>query len=333
MVVQAQKGLSKLTVAAETAPSNEDEEAPVDPSDEAGPSNTSVPVEASTPTTTRENVEGGGSQSFFSRLQASLPPTVVSTVATVQSNIPESIIHASENIDFAQIRSNIVSDFHRVQDVTRAQAGDYFQKSEALLREAVKEAGEALRDAVKVVPPEEVSGSPAPVGMLWDGTDLWMLHHDGGSPTDASGSSTQPQTAASVATRAEALLKRLKHDPTILRLDPEAEDISKAAFTFWQEKEVNTKEGGVEGEEWSSRIAVALDDSADGQALRQLEKALGLFFSLVILVQMANFFYILHLVPDEMTKSIFWLRFFFRCHQIREDEQKRKALLRSTCIM
>ena len=272
--MQAQKGLSKLTVAGEA---KEDSEAPVNPSDEAGPSNT---VEASTPTTRETSTEGSSSQSFFSRLQASLPPTVVATVATVQSNIPESIKHASENIDFAQIRSNIVSDFHRVQDVTRAQAEDYFQKSEALLREAVKEAGEALRDAVKVVPPEEASRSSAPVGMLWDGTDSWMFPYDGGSPTGASGSSTQPQTAASVATRAEALLKRLKHDPTIFRLDPEAEDISKSAFTYWQEKEVNTKEGGIEGEEWSTRIAVALDDSADGQALRQLEEMLGLLFSL-----------------------------------------------------
>lgn len=35
------------------------------------------------------------------------------------------------------------------------------------------------------------------------------------------------------------------------------------------------------------------------------------------------------LVPSEMTKPAFWLRFFFRTHQIRLEEEKRKALLQS----
>ena len=71
--------------------------------------------------------------SFLSRLQATLPPNIVSTM---QNHIPESIKHASESIDLGQLRSTLVSDFQRVQGVTRAQAEEYFHKSEGLLREA-----------------------------------------------------------------------------------------------------------------------------------------------------------------------------------------------------
>lgn len=37
------------------------------------------------------------------------------------------------------------------------------------------------------------------------------------------------------------------------------------------------------------------------------------------------------LVPAEMTRAAFWLRFFFRSHQIRTEEEKRKALIQSEC--
>ena len=37
------------------------------------------------------------------------------------------------------------------------------------------------------------------------------------------------------------------------------------------------------------------------------------------------------IVPAEMAKSVFWLRFFFRSHQIRTEEDKRKALIQSKC--
>jgi hypothetical protein len=33
------------------------------------------------------------------------------------------------------------------------------------------------------------------------------------------------------------------------------------------------------------------------------------------------------LVPSELTEQEFWQRFFFRAHQIKEEEEKRKALL------
>ena len=235
-------------------------------------SSTSTSTSAEAPTE-----ETGGPSSFFSRLQASLPPNIVSTL---QNHIPESIRHASENVDLGQLRSTLVADFQRVQGVTRAQAEEYFYKSEALLREAVKEAGEVLKDAVKVVPPEEGSAG----GIVWDGSDVWVLPSasalDGGvegrSSSSSSRSGGEPLTAAAVATRAEALLKRLRHDASVLRRDPEED--AKAEFLLWREREVDSEEGGIEGAGWSGRIGSAVGEPVDGEALKELENSLGRFF-------------------------------------------------------
>lgn len=295
VVVQAQKELSKLSVGAETPRAStlevregEETTTVVELGNEAESSNASASTDelgesASTP---REGMsaEATTTQSFFSRLQATLPPAIVTTV---QNNLPESIKHASENIDFGQLRSNVLHDLQRVQGVTLTQAEEYLHKSEVLLREAMKEAGEVLREAVKVVPPEE-AGSSAGTGrgLLWDGTDVWMLPFENGSgrtsvvPESSDGGQSEavhePQRAvAAVATRAEALLKRLKEDPAILRLDPEQDENSKIVFASWREKEVETKDGGIEGKEWGDKITEALEDGVDGQALRQLEDTLG----------------------------------------------------------
>ena len=194
----------------------------------------------------------------------------------MQNHIPESIKHASESIDLGQLRSTLVSDFQRVQGVTRAQAEEYFHKNEGLLREA----GEVLKDAVKVIPPSE-EGTTSTT-MVWNGSDVWMLPYDnmdGAVVGQSSPSSSRPAgehlTAAAVATRAEALMKRLKHDPSILRLNPEEDDIVKADFLSWKEKEVDSREGGIEGTEWDGRAATALEDSRDGPALKELEETLG----------------------------------------------------------
>ncbi len=277
------------TPKASTSEAKEGEEStPVEPGNEAESSDTS----ASTPregvfSDEESNNNPTTTSSFFSRLQATLPPAIVTTV---QNHIPESLKHASENgIDFGQLRTSLLSDLQRVQGVTITQAEEYLHKSELLFKEAVKEAGEVLREAVKVVPPEEAAaGGAGGGGLLWDGTDVWMLPFENVSSATAAPPETrdgkrpsravdEPQTAvAAVATRAEALLKRLKHDPAILRLDPEQEENSNVVFDSWREKEVETKEGGMEGnKEWVARITEVLEDPVDGQALRQLEEALG----------------------------------------------------------
>ncbi|EDR10972.1 uncharacterized protein LACBIDRAFT_324999 [Laccaria bicolor S238N-H82] len=64
--------------------------------------------------------------SLFSRLQSALPPNIV---ATVNNTTPESLKHVTDNVDFAGIRSNLLTEFQRVQGVTCAQAEEYVHKS------------------------------------------------------------------------------------------------------------------------------------------------------------------------------------------------------------
>lgn len=217
------------------------------------------------------------SQSLFSRFQATLPPNLVSTV---QNQIPESLKHAPGSIDFANLKTTLTSEFQRVQGITRAQAEEYVHKSEELL----KEAGEFLKDAVKVLPPEEgSSGSIAPAGVLWDGTDIWMLPDivptSSGSKGKerASSSSGRPSVDGlrAVATRAESLLKQLRHDPEVIRVDPAADERAKVLYDAWIREELDTKEGGIGGKEWATRIEKALSDPIDGSGLKTTMDTLG----------------------------------------------------------
>ncbi|EDR02628.1 uncharacterized protein LACBIDRAFT_308318 [Laccaria bicolor S238N-H82] len=56
--------------------------------------------------------------SLFSRLQSALPPNIV---ATVNNTTPESLKHVTDNVDFAGIHSNLLTEFQHVQGVTCAQ--------------------------------------------------------------------------------------------------------------------------------------------------------------------------------------------------------------------
>ncbi|KAI0074383.1 hypothetical protein K474DRAFT_1626034 [Panus rudis PR-1116 ss-1] len=257
------------------------------------------------------------SQNLFARLQSSLPPNLVSTVQnTVQNTLPEALKQPG-TIDFTQLRSTLSSEFQRVQGLTRAQAEEYVHKSESLIREA----SEFLKDAVKVVPPEE-GGTVAPVGTLWDGTDIWMLPEVGLPPSSTSSrkgkgkdtdstSSGRPSTDGlrAVATRAEALLKQLRHNPDVLKVDPESDEKTKAAYEVWIQNNVSSKEGGISGAEWSGVIEKALSDPIDGQALRATRDTL---------------------VPSTLSNDVFWTRYFFRVNQVEQEEERRKALLQRT---
>ncbi|KAJ7178330.1 hypothetical protein C8R43DRAFT_973001 [Mycena crocata] len=306
VVTQAQQELSKLTAEIPKTPTDDSADAGEAAAAESGEEAT-TPRTASPSAPEASSSSSAGVQNLFSRLQSALPPNIVSTV---QSHIPETLKHASENIDLAQLRTSLTAEFQRVQGVTRVQAEEYVHKSEALLREAMKEAGEVLRDAVKVIPPEEAQSSSGSGNLIWDGADMWMLPFDS-SDTSAKGKdrvgrqSTDTQLA--VATRAESLLKRLKHDPEIIKHDPEADAGVKEFYGQWLG---SVMKDGIDGEEWTSKIAAVLNESADGQALKANQDAL---------------------VPAEMTRETFWQRYFFRVHQIEQEEEKRKALLqRST---
>ncbi len=254
-------------------------------------------------------------------MQSALPPSIV---ATVQDHIPDSLKHASENIDFVQLRATLSTEFQRVQGVTRSQAEEYVHKSEALLKEAIKEASDVLRDAVKVIPPEESNSS----GLVWDGSDIWMLPAD---PSETSSSSAdkgkgKATSQRAVATRAEALLKRLKHDSEIIRRDPEVDQGSKEVYTQWLASDVSSKEGGIDNEEWKDKINSALQDPVDGAGLKANEDTLGK--STPISASAFRLTPLHHAVPSEMTRETFWTRYFFRAHQIAREEKKRQALIR-----
>jgi len=285
VVVQAQKELSKFTAADAPQETNETIQRTEIENNDTEPS-TSAEESTTSTLPTREGPEPSGTtQTLFSRLQAAFPPNIV---ATVQNNIPESLKHASENIDLPQIRANLLSELQRVQGVTLAQAEEYAHKSEAMLREAVKEAGEVLRDAVKVLPPDEAGSSANRSALIWDGTDMWTLPYDPSESTntgkekEGGSSSRLTETRNAVATRAEALLRRLKTDPAILRHDPEIEEGIKDQYAEWRESEVNKLDGGVDGTEWEARIDAALKDTVDGQALAQLEETLGNAFFVLL---------------------------------------------------
>lgn len=229
-----------------------------------------------------------------------------------------------------------------MQGVTRAQAEEYVHKSEALLREAMKEAGDVLREAVKVIPPE---GSATDAPVVWDGSDIWMLpglaaHAEGsatagsaskrkGKEVDSGPPSGRPSEDArrAVATRAESLLKQLRNNPEITKVDP-AVDTSNDAYLAW----ADTSEASGEGfgtKAWGERIAGALSDPSDGTALQTTFDALGMipFISSMITT---SFF---PPVPSFMPEEVFWVRYFFRVHQIETEENRRKALLQGKLLV
>ena len=259
--------------------STSQDEKPEEEGSEEGDSGSDNESTSSTIGLTASTNAGFSAQSIFTRLQSSIPPNLVSTV---QSNIqiPPSIRHAaSGSVDFSQLKNTLTTEFTRVQDITLAQAGGYVQKSEELLREA----GEFLKDAVKVVPPESQGES---IGVVWDGSDVWMLpamaasvapERTHGASTGGAGRSSMEGTRA-VATRAGELLRRLRHDDTVIKADPEGEETVKALYNEWVSNRVEPV-GGIEGEEWSEKRKLALD--AEGvSGLRDSVGMSSLFYSM-----------------------------------------------------
>jgi hypothetical protein len=277
VVVQAQKEFGKLTQASEESTS-EDSSALVGEESKTNEAQPPESKESDNSLSSSEVTDHGApssplqSQSIFARLHQAIPPNIISTV---QKNIPESLKQASEHIDIAHLKS----EFQRVQGVTRAHAEEYVHKSEVLFREAMKEAGEVLKDVVKVVPPDQADNLP---GVMWDGTDIWMLPTDyGRRPSEAKGKdkeSTPTSARLAVASRAEALLRKLKSDPEIIAHDTEEGSEVKALFEEWLKEHVDSKEG-IEGPEWKAKVEQALADPFDGSVLQATYDALGTFMS------------------------------------------------------
>ncbi|GJJ06659.1 hypothetical protein Clacol_000854 [Clathrus columnatus] len=349
VVSQAQKGIEKqfstLTPASssssseaqiseklpETIPENEPEE------DAAAQGGGSPQLES---TLNTPSASSNNNNTFFSRLQSSLPPnlTPASLSTTLQRHLPENLQHGlnleKATTDFAQLRATLVDNVQRVQSGTTIQqaeklAEQYLSKGEALF----KEAGFFLKDAIKVLPPEE--GDDTTAGVIWDGTDLWPI------PSTTSrkgkgkeGSDVTPGASSSLRSlgrRTEILLRKLRTDADEIRKNPEDESdpaIKGLWLSFTKEVEDN---GGINGKTWAEKVEAVTTQSNHDEDIKELINAhtqLGRLrkFSL----EKYNGLILLLLVPSEMTDEVFWTRYFFRITQIQQEEERRKALLEGT---
>lgn len=178
-----------------------------------------------------------------------------------------------------------------MQGVTRAQAEEYAHRSEVLLREA----GEYLKDAVRVLPPEgesseghesegaEVMIDPMGLGVVVMppglGTSVPSRSVKGargsgkGKEREGTVVEAQRQLAAS---RAAALVAKLKQDVDTLRQDPRADPQTKEMFETWYASEVTNREGGVTSAYWIERTKEALAQE-DSDALKATRDSLGEF--------------------------------------------------------
>ncbi|KAG9101746.1 hypothetical protein FS749_003821 [Ceratobasidium sp. UAMH 11750] len=250
-------------------------------------------IKSGSPTTT-----SAMTGTFFSRLQAALPPQFAPSAVTASLQTQFTSAQASADA----LRTSLATNIQRIQQegvagsgpITFAQAEklaeEYVHRSEALL----KNAGAFLKDAVHVVPGEtnEVRG------VVWDGSDVWMLPSPIGTPAPTEGSAGASRPTL---THSEMLLRRLKHDPEVLRADPSLTPSVSERYEKYL-AETNT-----EGPEWTERIReVVAEASEDSDALLATKELL---------------------VPSTITEDEFWKRYFFRVLQISEDEEKRKLIL------
>lgn len=236
-------------------------------------------------------------QAFFSRLQASLPSTNNTTslpsLASFQSTLSS---HLSSNpnlqLDLPALRQTLTTNFQKLQtDLHLADAEhlaeEYLRKSEAVLREAGAAAGSFLQEAVKVVPPPQSSG-----GMSWDGSDVWTLPAPSSqlgsskiifAQSDAQISALTGLSPSSVrAQRKDALLKQLRSDRALIKLDPSGgqgvdEDVTEA-WNKWFATEVEAK-GGIDGDEWTAKVWGELGPGGEGvEELKAMRDELGWCF-------------------------------------------------------
>jgi len=235
-------------------------------------------------------------QTLFTRLQSSLPPDLLTGL---RDTIPDSVRDAQARRELAQV----------------AQA--HMQGAAARGEEFLRGASVLLRDAVRVVPPEEVDSSPS--ASTTPSAHESTMSRGKAVPTPIIVSSTP-------VTRRGALLRALRENPAILRVDPAGEERSAALFASWVER------FGAEASREESRRESEL--GADDGVLRSTRSALGechLLFSCRPVGRCVVDFSWECLVPGELTEDEFWTRYFFRVHQIDQEEERRKAVLAGEC--
>lgn len=234
----------------------------------------------------------------FSSQSNNLNTTINQNLATLQKSLSESIASASANpqiqslnlnkltrndINFAHFAGNLQRNLAQAGTMLNIQqaeklAEDYLRKSEGLLHNA----GEFLKDAVKVVPPEGDAH-----GVVWDGSDTYAFTTAGDwsdqNRMSSDGTRSTSFEASRSQLRKEALLRRLRADRELVLVDPGAETESssrRSAFATFCESEIEQK-GGVKSAAFEDKIEAELrrgDKETD--TLRSTLQALGMFSSL-----------------------------------------------------
>jgi hypothetical protein len=240
---------------------------------ESGSSSTSLPTAKQT-------------QAFFKNLQSTLATEanqINANLGSLQKTLSESI---ANNPSLAQInRANISTLSSTIQqNLEKAGTKINLRQAEKLAEDLLGEAGSFLKDAVKVVPPEEGSGSYT---YSWDGTDVGVY----GSAEDGNNNNNKSTVLfdrASMAgndlsrsqLRLNALLRRLRTDVELLSQDPSSASETKArqdAFAAFKRDKIEGA-GGYEGQDvqklvWAEMGPEAND--ADVEALKKTKDALG----------------------------------------------------------
>ncbi|KAL5528509.1 hypothetical protein ACEPAF_7645 [Sanghuangporus sanghuang] len=316
VVAQAQKEIEKLTTDATSAQTTNTESTTTSTSSQdpdtfssEKATSSSLPAEGdeATPQPSSPSSTSSGSfqfQTLLSRVQSSFPPNISATLErTIPAALKDPASHAYADVQ--HLRETLGSEFTRVQGVTRAQAEEYVHRSETLLREA----GAYLKDAVRIIPPDEDGSEP---DVVFDGMGAGVvvmppsLRSTASSRAKGKGRETSAQTQQRIAgSRAAAMLSKLKRDPEALKKDPLEEEGARELYEAWLGAEVSSKDGGIESSEWTGRIKEALKVE-DGEVLSKTRDAL---------------------VPSALDSATFWTRYFFRVYQIGKDEEKRKTLL------
>lgn len=237
---------------------------------------------------------------FFAKIGHTLSTqstTINQNLATLQKSLSESLAVASSNpqiqslnlnkltrndINFAEFSANLQKNLAQAGTKLNLQqaeklAEEYLKKSEGLLHDA----GEFLKDAVKVVPPENSDGQ----AIAWDGSDMYTFSTAGQNASKAYGSNLL-ESGRSASTevsrsqlRKEALLHRLRADKELFLVDPSAKSESasrREAFARFLETPIEQKDGN-EGESLDSMIEAELSlETKDIEILKQTRDELGM---------------------------------------------------------
>jgi outer membrane murein-binding lipoprotein Lpp len=198
----------------------------------------------------------------------------------LQRSLSESI---ANNPSLAQINRTNISTLSTTiqQNLEKAGTKINLRQAEKLAEDLLGEAGSFLRDAVKVVPPDEGSGSYT---YSWDGTDVGVY----GSVEEGSRSTVLFDRASMAGNndlsrsqlRLNALLRRLRSDVELLSQDPSAASETRArqdAFAVFKKDKIESV-GGYQGQDvqqlvWAEMGPEAND--ADVETLKKSKDAIG----------------------------------------------------------